>query len=256
VEENKIKEFIKLTTKSLSKSASRSKSKGNNGKNASFNNKPEKLLKVYLPEYELIKDENENNLKNKKLKAEKNKFKNILDNSIDVLRKQNKLVDTRSTRVKSEEAIRRAIDVIKPKLDKVIEEDFKKIIHKNIIFNKKSRSNSKNKSIKKLYAGKMINKGNTYNVNNRKSFERESEVSQYAQSNYNKKELINNSYNPENANPSIIERSQREYEFNYQQENFNNSSVLANERFNNPIYSSGTNQNSLSLSKFIYFFVI
>lgn len=255
LEENKIKDFIQLTAKSLSKSASRSKSKGNKTRNNTSARNPQNLFKVYLPEYDLIKDENKNNFKHKHAEAEKNKFKNNINNSIDVLRKQNKLVDTRSPRVKSEEAMKIAIDEIKPGIDRMIEQDFQKIINKDILLKSKSKSNSKNKVIKKLYVCKSVKRGNNANINipiSRRSLDMKSEFSnnQKAYINYSPEELNNYSYNPEHVNRSVIDKSQKEHEFNNQQDQFNNSSMIGNERLYNYANNPGMNQNSLSLSNF------
>lgn len=256
LEENKIKDFIKLTTKSLSKSASRSKSKGNKTKNNVSASKPDKLLKVYLPGYDLIKDDKQNNFENKKLEIEKNKFKNNLDNSIQTLRKHNKLIDTRSARVKSEEAMKKALEEIKPKLDKVIEEDFQKIIKKNNLLKSKSKSNTKNKLIKKLYVAKNNKRNNINNISNRKSIDKDSEISnsKYSNINYNQKEYINNSINNHNINNSMNEKFRKEYEFSNQKDNFNNSSII-NELKHNQDNVYGTNQNSLSLSNVFDFLI-
>jgi len=254
LEENKIKDFIKLTAKSLSKSASKSRSKGNKDKINTSAIKNQNLLKVYLPKYDLLKIEKNNNFKDRQSVGENNKFKNNIDSCIDVLRKQNNLVDTRSPRVKSEEAMKKAIDEIKPRINRVIEEDFQKIIHKNILSKNKSRSYSKNKVIKKLYKGKNINTGNEANINqnliSRRSIDRSSEISrsQYANNNYSPKEMINNSYNQEYINHSLIDKSQKQREIFNQQENLNNSSMNGNERLINKVNNLGMNQNSLSLS--------
>jgi len=259
LEEVKIKEFIKITAKSLSKSARKSK-----GRTAytPLRNMPEKLLKVYLPEYDLIKDENKNNFKNKKIEKYRKKFKNDIDSSLDLIRKQNKDIDTRSKRMKSEEAIKEAMNDLKPSVDRMVENDFKKIFNKIVNKNlseennpyslnkndiksdyssKKKAYTSKNKIIKKIYTGGLNNhkKNNISNLISRRSIDRQSDLSRdnYAMEN------INNSFNPEMKNRSIIEQS------NHHQDYVNNSSFIGNQKAN--FYSNNEiNQNSISLSKY------
>jgi len=297
LEENKIKDFIKITARSLSKSASRSKSKGR--RNYNDDKKQEKLFKAYIPQYNLIKENksdicdkfsnplNHNSYKYKILEKEKNKFVEDIENSINIVRKQNNFIDDKSKRVKSEEAIKIAMNEIMPKIDKVVEKDFKKILNNaltkknteqktismgnrninsgNKSYKKNTKNPQKNKILKKIYSGNnILNSRKDKYDNNYNNIEqnlkrrildlRESDNSSpYNLSSGRKNhslDYINNSYNKaEYINHSIKERSQIE------QENFDDNSTFRNERFNNN-NNNTNNHNSLSLSKKVFYFYV
>lgn len=124
IEENKIKDYIKSRVQSFSRSASRDNGRciSKNNQRA-ISNKTKKLLEAYLPEYNLIKND-----------LQHSKFYNEIDNSLDVVRKQNKLIDKRPKKIKNEEQIKCAIEELRPNIDKIVEKDFKKIV--KTVFNK------------------------------------------------------------------------------------------------------------------------
>jgi hypothetical protein len=154
VEENKLKAFITATTKKLSRSVERrnnskgnfrNKNKGNNKSFTPVTNKPKRLMKTYLNKENLYSDSDSysksycdsmalaNASKEKdrdKDNKNKNTFKNNLEKSMDLIKVQNKIVDTRSTKAKNNELVKNAMKDIRPHIDKIVENDFKKIINK------------------------------------------------------------------------------------------------------------------------------
>lgn len=251
LEENKLKAFIKATTKNLmSRSVDKSKERNSKGKNTLHTpatNKSQRLMKTYLD-----KNLNSSSYKEKESKSKKNKYRNNLENSMDLIKKQNNIIDTRSNKAKNSDLVKKAMNDIRPNVDKIVENDFKKIINKVLnkdirndndndnsqlednsegTFNKmrnysaRGKLNQINKNLQKNKIHKKIsNIKKVYNSSRSNSKRKHKEESEYY-SNYNEDQNLSN--NPE-QNQNNYNNEMNNNQYNNQYQNHNNLQINKN----------------------------